>query len=349
MANRKKLVDALDTAARDGAVRAVAASAAVAAGSAVAAGKVVRDRLARRAEEREDRRYRLGPGESRPEGIGRVARGQLDLAIALLEGREGEDHEQAVHEARKALKRLRALLRLSRDFIGDEVYKRENRTFRDAGRRLSPARDAQVLLETLDGLTARAGGEVPDGAFARFRQHLERQAAGAQPCADGDGEVVEVVTALSAARVRVDLWGIPDGGGPQSLGGGLQRVYRRGRRALHDAEADPTDEHLHELRKRAKDLWHATQLLGPAAGKRMKKVRRQAHRLSDLLGDDHDLAVLAQRANADPHLFGEGELELLSALVERRREALKPRALSSGARLYRRTPRKLRRRLSLSH
>src|SRR5436309_14840467 len=107
MAKRKKLTRTLDGAVRDSTVKVVAASAAVAAGGAVAAGKVVRERLAERQQKREVRRYRLEPDETRAEGVTRVARGQLDLTIALIEGREGDDPAKAIHDARKALKRTR--------------------------------------------------------------------------------------------------------------------------------------------------------------------------------------------------------------------------------------------------
>jgi CHAD domain-containing protein len=128
----------------------------------------------------------------------------------------------------------------------------------------------------------------------------------------------------------------------QLLTGGMQWVYRRGRRALRAAEKRPDGERLHELRKRAKDLWHSAQLLEPAAPKRMKKLARRGHRLSDLLGEDHDLLVLRERAEAQPELLEREELELLRALIDRRRNALEKDALALASRLYSRKPRKLR-------
>src|SRR3954451_12630663 len=99
------------------------------------------------------RRFRLGDGERVPEGVRRIARGQLDMSIVRLEGHSDEDRGTAVHETRKSLKRVRATVRLARDELGDEAYRRENVAFRDAGRRLGGVRDSQVLLETLDALT----------------------------------------------------------------------------------------------------------------------------------------------------------------------------------------------------
>ena len=80
---------------------------------------------------------------------------------------------------------------------------------------------------------------------------------------------------------------------------------------------DTTTEALHELRKRAKDLWHAAQVVRPIAPKRMKKLARRAHRLSDLAGEDNDLAVLYDGAGRRSGALDPGELELLGAAQAR--------------------------------
>ena len=341
MAKRRKLVATLEEVTREPAVRAVAAST-VAAGGAIAAG-LVRKRAADR-QRRRRRRYRLRAGETPSRGVGRIARGQLDLTIELLQREDAHGDGEAIHEARKALKRLRALLRVSRGSLGDERYHSENVVLRDAGRELAGARDAQVLVATLDGLTGRFNEELPPGAWPRFREAL---AGNVKPAdAPSGGRRVGVVNTLSGARTRVATWPLAQNRGPESLLGGLEQIYRRGRRAAGVASDRPSTENLHELRKRAKDLWHATQLLRPVSPKRMKALSRRAHRLSDLLGDDHDLSVLLERARAQPELFDPGELELLAALIKGRRKVLRREALARAARLYRRKPRKLVRRLA---
>ena len=59
------------------------------------------------------RAYRLKAGEPLPEGIARIARGRIDHALDELGGRTDSTAEEAVHEARKDLKKLRALLRMT--------------------------------------------------------------------------------------------------------------------------------------------------------------------------------------------------------------------------------------------
>jgi CHAD domain-containing protein len=323
------------------------ASAAVAAGGAAAAGKLVRDRIASRSQARERRRYRLQPGEPAGEGVRRIARGQIDLALERLDGAGAGDLDEAIHEARKALKRLRALVRLARDELGDEVYRRENDTFRDAGRALSGVRDVQVMADALGELARRHEDELPDGAFAGLHDALAAEAQAAHERIEEDAAVRDdVVGTLRATRARVDTWPVPAGASLRVLAPGFERIYRRGRRAQRAAAKDGSTEALHELRKRAKDLWYAGRVLRPAAPKPMRKLSRGAHRLSDVVGEDHDLAVLLDGARARPHTLQPGELEQLEALVARRRATLQEDALARGARLYRRKPRKIAKRVA---
>src|SRR3954447_12583692 len=70
-------------------------------------------------------RYRIEADEKVGVAVRRVAAAQLDLALDRLQATEDPDGE-AVHDARKALKRTRALLRLSRHLLGIETFQREN-------------------------------------------------------------------------------------------------------------------------------------------------------------------------------------------------------------------------------
>jgi CHAD domain-containing protein len=289
----------------------------------------------------EERRFRLGDGERVADGVRRIAGGQLDMSIERLDGDTDEDLGTAVHETRKSLKRLRATVRLARDELGDEAYRRENVAFRDAARRLGGARDSQVLLETLDALTDRYPDEAPPERFERFKRTLVGQHGAAQRRLHDGAAVAEVLGELRRARAHVGGWQL-EREGLDALAPGLKRIYRRGRRAYRTARQEPSAENLHELRKRAKYLWYAAQIVRAAAPKKMKRIARRAHELSDLIGEDHDLALLAQRANERrdrfPDATAAGEL---TVLVERRRDELQRGALELARRLFRKKPRKI--------
>ena len=93
--------------------------------------------------------FRLKKKESEKKGIRRVAHGRAEDAVGLLRDEDANPTE-AVHEARKDMKKLRATLKLVRPLIGNKTYRRENARFRDAARALSDVRYAQVRAQTID-------------------------------------------------------------------------------------------------------------------------------------------------------------------------------------------------------
>jgi CHAD domain-containing protein len=266
------------------------------------------------------RAYRLEASESLPEGIARVARGRIDHAVDELRGKTDSTAEEAVHEARKDLKKLRALLRLARGELGESRFARENTCFRDAGRELAAARDSDVMLDTLEAL------DIPAGLGWDLRKAIQADRA-----RNGDGRhaaAAGVVAMLREARGRVDEWPL-ERDSFAALRDGLERSYRRGRRDFTGVRADPSVEGLHEWRKRVKELWYHHTLLRPLWPPVMQAVGDQAHELADRLGDDHDLAMLAEwvreHTGADPEFF---------EAVDQRRAELQAEAMALGARLY---------------
>jgi CHAD domain-containing protein len=280
------------------------------------------------------RAYKLERKESLPEGVARIARGRIDDAIDELSGEAGSSPQEAVHNARKDMKKLRALLRLVRGELGDDVYRRENECFRDAAAELSGVRDADVMLATLEGL------ELEEAVSGPLRQALEAHRVRTGGGSRGQAASLAIAI-LTEARARVDDWPL-EHDDFDALRPGLTRMYKRGRRELHAARGEPSVEGLHEWRKRTKELWYDHTLLRFVWKPVMDAVGDEAHTLSDLLGDDHDLAVLL--AWAQEHTEPEPELV---EVVEARRAALQQEAVELGARLYTDRPKVFVRRLEL--
>ena len=122
----------------------------------------------------------------------------------------------------------------------------------------------------------------------------------------------------------------------------LERAYRRGRTAgcAGRASSLATPE-LHSWRKNVKDLWHLVRLARKRISRKGQKLEPTLERLANLLGLDHDHAVLAEKLALSPT----GDLALmaqLSLIADRRRE-LEAEAFELGARHLRRTAQGLRR------
>ena len=311
------------------------AAAVVVAGAAAAAGKVAHDRLM--SSNGKPHPFRLEVGERLSDGIRGVLEGQVQRAASHLHGRDGESPDTAVHEARKSFKRSRATLRLARNELAPEAFSRENRRYRDLGRDLSGARDADVLLATLDDIATRSGRE---GAFTGLRERLvaERDARRGELLHDDTardaaiGRLREAESALGGLTIDDDL---------TALIAGWRRTYRQGRRAYRAAGKDHATETLHEWRKRVKDLWHQCQVCQPLWPTRMKTMAGQASKLSDQLGEDHDLAVLTEKARENEDALTPEERRVLYREIKRRRRKLQKKADELGAKLYSERPRKL--------
>jgi CHAD domain-containing protein len=324
---------AIERAARDPRAR-IGAGAVVAAGAAVAATKAAR-------EAGDDgggpsRAYRLRRKEDPVAGVRRIAYGRIDDALEHARDHD-DDPVGSVHEVRKDLKKLRSLLRLVRPSVPKKVYKRENVRYRDLGRELAGARDAEVKLQTLAGLREISGDLEGVEAYAAALD-AERAEAGVST---SDAELA--IAELEGARDGVSDWGPKDGWRPP--GPGFVRAYRCGRDALAAVQANPSDETVHEWRKRSKDLWYHLRIVRRAWPKALEPLADEAHELSDLLGDHHDLAVLADDVSGRDGRFSEGAPAALLATIRRRQAELLDNALPLGDRLYAERPKAFGKRL----
>lgn len=294
--------------------------------------------------ERASSAYRLKSDESAAEGLRRVARGRTEKAAARLRDASGEDRADAIHGARKDLKKIRAVLRLARADLGEKAFRAENRRYRDAGRQLSASRDAEVKLETLKGLEKRFGGELPPASAPAWGEALE---VDRDEIAGAAGEEMEANISRAVEQIRVgaarishwqlggDSWGL--------IEPGLDRSYRDGREALREASQGRDLDNVHEFRKRAKDLWYELRLLAGSWPGLLDESAAQVHELSELLGDHHDLAVLGE--DLDRRVGVVAERDAIRALIEKRQDELLDRALALGERLYAEKPKHFRRRL----
>jgi len=191
-------------------------------------------------------------------------------------------------------------------------------------------------LDQLDQLADRYAGQMPETTFATIRERLERERDAARLSLGGAATIQPALADLTAVRDRAGDWRLARNGW-RAIGDGQRRGYRRARRAFGVARARGTDENLHEWRKRTKDVWYQLRLLRPLAPRTIRGQAQEAHHLSDLLGDDHDLAGLRQIL-----LSLDGELpvdvEAVIRLVDHRRGQLQGDALLVGERLYAERP-----------
>jgi CHAD domain-containing protein len=283
--------------------------------------------------------FELHADESLTTGCRRVLVKEVKKALDELSDAGSPDTEENVHEARKRFKKVRAVLKLVRQGLGPAVYRRDNAALRDAGRPLTEVRDARVLLDTLDRLARRAAAEVGPEALAPVREALlaRRQAIRNWVLQESDALAgVRTTVQKERRRLKRRSW---KGGGWSVTSAGLKKTYSDGLAAFDRVTSAPTDENLHEWRKRVKDLYLQLQFLHGVCPEFLEQAADRAHKLADTLGDDHDLAGLTAVLTGE--LQAEGPLpvaERLVPLILRWRGELQGQARELGMVVYRDAP-----------
>jgi len=286
--------------------------------------------------------YRFRKEEPISAGIRRIARERVDKALGHL----SSDRDDGVHEARKRFKEIRAVLRLASHALGDR-FVIENRRYRDLGRALSEARDAQAAVETWDKLCARFRDEIgeTDARAVHRRLQLRRRdvLAGDADGGPGSGRVSE---RLAAAREAIAGWRFSDSRFV-IIQEGLVEHYAKGRRGLRRAYAGGRDEQFHAWRKRIKNQWYHTTLLEPVWEAGLGTRKKSLKALSDLVGDDHDLAVFSSLLAGEPQLFGlPASRQTVASLIAIRQAELRGDAHELGSLLYAEKPKAFGRRIA---
>ncbi len=276
----------------------------------------------------------------RPDSLGQdlreLAISGVDAILAIVHASK-EERDKAVHEFRKTIKILRALVRLVREPLGDDAFDRANEALRDAGRSMSSLRDQRVMLDLAEALAAEAGS----GESEEFWRWLAKQWEGElQEAHEGEtdgGGLKRASEKLHKARSSIGGWSFAETGF-DLVEAGLSRSYRDGRKGVKEAEGANDPEVFHEWRKRAKDLRHQLEMLRGLWPPVLDVMAGEAHRLTDLLGDYHDLDVLRQSLG-DQRKGAPAMPKAAMRQVEAKEDELLAEALPLGRRLYAETPR----------
>jgi CHAD domain-containing protein len=244
---------------------------------------------------------------------------ELRRTQRALKGAGRRNPDVRVHEARKSTKKLRAALRLARKMASKRVLDGVGHPLRKAAHALGPLHDHLVLNKTGRDLAKRGENmpplpDAPDTAplLKRARAELRRAAGG----------------------LRRLLQGGFDEEGAEA---GLRRIYKRARKEMTKACKSKSDEDLHAWRRRAKDLYYILDLVEAPSGY-VEKMRR----LTELLGDDHDLACFGQ---AHGSTAARKTHHYILKRARKRRRPLQKEAFRLGRRLFDRDERDFARRV----
>lgn len=285
--------------------------------------------------------FRLRIDEPIEKGFRRIGAEQIERARRQLAA--SADPATEIHEARKCIKRIRALLRLGREGLGEAVFRAENAHFRSIASCLASQRDDHVLLQTIVKLAAE-DGERAGPALARLKEAVlaRRPEAVADPDAgrrDADAALARALRRFRRLRIQPDSFA--------TLELGLVRNYRKSLRCRDAAYAANTDDAFHEWRKCVQTHWRHMTLLSRAWPALFDAHIAAVRELSQILGDDHDLALLKARLAAlAPGALSAEETRDIEELIQARQRALRRAAKPRGAMIFAERPKAIGRRLA---
>lgn len=245
---------------------------------------------------------------------------RLERAIERLEDPALEPG-WVVHEVRKDLKRVRALLRLSGDQL---ATRRPEKRCAAAARKLSHLRDADAVAETVERLRLRADPpelEALEGLRAWFMRRQVR------PGERGLPQPVAAEAAELLREARREVRALPfERMDAAALDAGLADSWSDTAQAFRQLVEQPVLPRFHDFRKAVKRELHQRELCGRPLD---DSQRAMLKKLADVLGELQDLAVLRDTLRDADRWRGP-----VKKLVKRTLRELKARALRLGESRY---------------
>jgi CHAD domain-containing protein len=237
----------------------------------------------------------LGPRATVGEAIQAALTAGLNRMVAHDPGvRLGDDPED-VHQARVGTRRLRSDLRTFRPLLDPEWVAGLREEAGWFAGLLGAVRDAEVLMERLEGQAASLAKEDAAGVASLVRRLADdREAARAHlleaMSSARYGELLDRLMAAAAAPVAA-----PDADLSQpaeaALPGLVGRPWRRLRQAVRALPETPADAELHAVRILAKHTRYAAEAAVPVIGKRAGAFAQAVAGVQTVLGDHQDACV----------------------------------------------------------
>jgi CHAD domain-containing protein len=269
--------------------------------------------------------YRLRKDEPVSAGLKRVVTKQLESAAKQLA--DAGPTDDVIHEARKSIKKVRAVLQLLRRELGS---RRDRKRLRRASRLLSPLRDADAMLAAAKALCDQGRKGLNAGSCAAVSDVLNRHKVRLCRAAERDHAGRRAAKALKQIRRSAKEWSWERVKLPV-LAAAVRRSDKKARRAMGKARDSGSAADFHEWRKRVKTLWYALRLLEERVPRR--RLLTDLDHVETWLGEDHNLLTFRAHVLTSRRV-GKSAHAGIKALTARQQAALRRRALALGARVF---------------
>jgi CHAD domain-containing protein len=275
--------------------------------------------------------FQVKPDESIAKGLRRLARRELAAASRQIRKADPAD-SAAVHEARKSIKKVRALIGVM-DNDGAHGVSAGEKHLRQANRTLSALRDATAMIEIFDKIVGAHRTLLPPAVIAAVKRQLESHKLEVERDAKGR-PWRDVRRQVQRTERRAGRWRPPSHAEFGALSPGLRATHRRGRKAMQRALRSEEADHFHEWRKQIKTLRYGLRLIEDR-GRGIQRDAEALDRAQTLLGDEHNVEILCEHLS-DMTALGRhaSDLERFRDAASRYQSTLRRRALRAARRIY---------------
>jgi CHAD domain-containing protein len=199
--------------------------------------------------------------------------------------RSGEEQPEAVHDFRVAMRRLRSVLKSTRDLF-DETWVKELRAeLKWAAGELGPARDLDVMLGRL-----RRESDADATPVLKLLETERRRAWRRARTLLTTERYLRLLDRLSAA-----VEAPPVRAADISLEKVAGREFKKLRKEASSLGRKSSAEQIHRARIQAKRARYAAELAAPVAGRRSERFVAEAKKFQDAVGAHQDAVVAAER------------------------------------------------------
>ncbi len=279
--------------------------------------------------------FRIDPRQPLTSEVRRIATGEVNAMLRHLAAADRKP-DRSLHDCRKRIKRMRALLRLVRS--GSRAFtEAETHRYRDISVSLSGPRKAAALVETVDRIVADFPRETGGGALDPVRRTLTARRESVEK---GHGLAILIDAAAvscQAGLAQIDRLDLPQTPveAADVLACGARKAMRRVRKAWRKAAKRGTADDFHDLRKAVKAHAMHLRLLKALWPAPIRARQKAVEALGEKLGDLHDIVVLRAMIDDEKRpLGGRSETKLLVRLLNRSERKLRKLCLAEAARLF---------------
>ena len=225
---------------------------------------------------------------------------------------------QKVHELRRGFKRLRALLGFFREMPGYNAVQQQ-KEIRNFGKLLASLRESAVNL-TLFETEFSQNKLLPEKKIKNAHEQLIQKNKLLIEHGFLENNLKNTIHSFSGDFKKDFIHKSTGFPGKHHVLSEISRSYLKSFTTYEKLPAMPHSEEWHELRKKLKRLGYQLDFFRFIHPRYFTLKTDQLNKITDQLGDDHDLYVFSRELIADSYGFNENELQILANQTEHLRK-----------------------------